>query len=246
MSARTPHASMWRPTPLRRWRFAYNGSIRWRTALLPGSEWIWQSIHPLKERVAMLKRPPPERTRRLAGHAFIAAFTGIVAYAAWAGQPAIAAGPPILVDYDIKITNPQKHEIRELKTEFLVKSGETIKDHSDGLPLLKVGNLRLGCTPYLADAPGRSTDWSAQKARGNSIPAAGQILLDCPIRHDGGIVQTPAVIANDGNMAIIEATDADGSDHYRLEVTASTSPGKIAAAKIAAAKVIAAKQQAGK
>jgi beta-lactamase regulating signal transducer with metallopeptidase domain len=211
----------------------------------------WQSAHPLKERVAMLKRPLPARTRRLAGLAFIAAFTGIVTYATWAGQPALASGPPILVDYDIRITNLKMHELREVKTVYLVNSGETIKDERDGLPLLKlplpkVGSLRVGCTPYLADATGRLTDWSAQRARGDPIPAAGQILLDCPVRHDGAIVATPAVITNDGSAAIIEAAEADGSYQFRLEVTASTSPEKIAAAKIAGEKVIAAKKRSVK
>jgi beta-lactamase regulating signal transducer with metallopeptidase domain len=197
----------------------------------------WQSVHPLKERVAMLKRPPPPRGRRLAGLAVITALTGVVTYATWAGQPAIAAGPPILVDFDIKITNPQTHELREMKTQYLVNSGETIKDGRDGEPLLKVGDLRFGCTPYLADASGRSTDWRAQKARGNPIPIAGQILLDCPIRRDDGIVQTPTVLTEDGNTAIIEIKETDGPYRYRLEVTASTSPEKIAAGKLAIEKL---------
>jgi bla regulator protein BlaR1 len=206
----------------------------------------WHSIHPLKERVAMLKRPLPVRGARLAGLGFITALTGVATYATWAGQPASAAGPAILVDFDIRITSPQKHSLREMRTQYLVKSGETIKDERDGLPLLKVGSLRFGCTPYLADGSGRSTDWSAQRARGNPIPATGQILLDCPLRRDGAVVATPSVITQDGNPAIIETTEADGSYHYRLEVTPSTSPEKIAAAKIAGEKLIAAKKLSGK
>jgi bla regulator protein BlaR1 len=201
----------------------------------------WQSIHPLNERVAMLKRPLPARARRLAGLAVISALTGAVTYATWAGQPGIAAGPPILVDYDIKITNPQTHELREIKTQYLVNSGETIKDERDGGPLLKAGHLRFGCTPYLADVSGRSTDWGDQKARGNPVPTVGQILLDCPIHRDGATVQTPAVLTMDGNPAIIEITETDGPYRYQLEVTASTSPEKIAAAKIAGEKLRAAR-----
>ncbi len=234
----------------------YAGALL-KTQLATESAWrsslacYWQSIHPLKERVAMLKRPLPARTRRLGGLAFISAFTGVVTYATWAGEPAMVAGPPILVDYDIRIMNTPKHQLREVKTEYLVSSGETIKDQVDGLPLLKLplpkeGSLRIGCTPYLADTPGRSTDWSAQKARGDAIPAAGQILLECPIRHDGATVQTPTVIANDGSAAIIEVAEADSSYQYRVEVTASTSAERIAAAKIAGAKVVAAKKQSGK
>ncbi len=50
----------------------------------------WQSIHPLKERVAMLKRPLPPRSRRLAALTFITALTGAVTYTAWAAQPLVA------------------------------------------------------------------------------------------------------------------------------------------------------------
>ena len=53
----------------------------------------WQSIHPLKERVAMLKRPLPVRSRRLAALMFITALTGAVTYTAWAAQPLVAPGP---------------------------------------------------------------------------------------------------------------------------------------------------------
>jgi hypothetical protein len=44
---------------------------------------------------------------------------------------------------------------------------------------LEAGHFAFGCTPYLPDAPGQSTDWSDQLARGNSLPTTGEILLDC-------------------------------------------------------------------
>jgi len=190
----------------------------------------WQSIHPLTERVAMLKRPLPARGRRLAGLAFITAVTGVATYAAWAGQAVTASGPAILVDLNVRITNPHTHELNNLTTQYLVHSGETIPDtRNDGGPLRKTDKF-VACTPYLADASGRSTDWSALKARSIPIRAAGQILLDCRIYRNGEIVQRPSVITNDGNLAIIESTETDGSYHYRLEVTATTSSEKIVAA----------------
>jgi hypothetical protein len=45
----------------------------------------------------------------------------------------------------------------------------------------------------------------------------------------------------DGNPATIEITDTGGPYRYQLEVTASTSPEKIAAAKIAGEKLRAAR-----
>ena len=184
----------------------------------------WQSAHPLKERIVMLKRSLPTRPRRLVGLAFVAALTGVASYAAWSGQLSMIAGPPILVDLKITISNPQTHELRALATQYLVHSGETIKD-ANGRP------LDFACTPYLADESARSTDWSDQRARGIPLPAAGQILLDCAIRRDGEIVQRPTVIAQDGELATIETAESGGQYLYRFEVIASTSPEKIAAAK---------------
>lgn len=120
---------------------------------------------------------------------------------------------------------------------YVVKSGHTMKEEGNhGEPLSKV-DVFVSCTPYLPDAPGTSTDWSDVNARGTPRPAAGQILLYCPIRRYGEIVQQPSVITNDGIPATIETSGADGAVHYRLEVTATASPEKIAAAVKKAASV---------
>ena len=178
----------------------------------------------------MLTRPLPARARRFAGLAFIMALTGVGTYATWAGPSAGAAGPAILVDLKVRITNPQAHELNDLATEYLVHSGETIPaTRNGGGPLQKTDKF-VACTPYLADAAGRSTDWSALKARGMPIPTAGQILLDCRIYRNGEIVQRPSVMADDGNRVVLETSEDDGSYRYRLEVTATTSPEKIVAA----------------
>jgi bla regulator protein BlaR1 len=183
----------------------------------------WQSTHPLKERISMLNSPLPGRPRRLAGLAFIAALTGVASYAAWAGQPAMERNPWILVDLKTTISNPETHEVKALVTQYLVHSGETPKE-ANGRP------LDFACTPYVADEPGRSTDWSDQKARGIPLPVAGQILLDCAIRRDGEVVKRPAVITKDGKLATIETVES-GSYRYRVEITPSTSAERIAAAK---------------
>jgi len=184
----------------------------------------WQSVHPLEERISMLKRPFPGRRRRFVGIAAIAAFTGVASYAAWAGQPVIGTGQVILVDMKITISNQQANEVKALATQYLVHSGETIKD-ATGRP------LDFTCTPYLADEPDGSAASRDQKARGIPRPTAGQILLDCEIRRDGKVVQRPAVISKDGKLATIDTADGDGAYRYRFDITASTSPEKIAAAK---------------
>jgi TonB family protein len=51
----------------------------------------WQSSHPLKERIEMLKRPLPARARKLSGSLAIATLMVAASYAAWAAQPAAPA-----------------------------------------------------------------------------------------------------------------------------------------------------------
>lgn len=149
----------------------------------------WQCIHPLKERIAMLKRPLPVRSRRLATLAFITALTGAVTYTAWAAQPLVAPAPGILIGVDMKVSNSDLHQLQEYSTMYSVHSGEMIKDKNTGEPLLHAGQYGFGCTPFLPDAPGQTTDWSEQLAQGNSLPTTGEILLDCTIEHDGRIVR---------------------------------------------------------
>jgi TonB family protein len=48
----------------------------------------WQSSHPLKERISMLKQPLPGRARRALGVIVAAVFVAAGSYAAWAAQPA--------------------------------------------------------------------------------------------------------------------------------------------------------------
>ena len=126
------------------------------------------------------------------------------------------------------MSNSKTHAVDELATQYLLRSGEAIRDDKDRGPMLHAGHFRLGCTPYLPDAPERSTNWSDLKARGAPIPGPGQILFDCALQHDGGIVQRPTVITNDGNLAVIEASEPGGPTLYRLEVTATASADKIA------------------
>ena len=112
---------------------------------------------------------------------------------------------------------------------YSVHSGEMVKDKNNGEPLLFVGHFAFGCTPYLPDGPGQSTDWSEQLAHGNSLPAIGEILLDCTIQDDGQTVQRTSVVIKDGESAIIDAVETAGSNHFHLRVKATASE-KMAAA----------------
>jgi bla regulator protein BlaR1 len=184
----------------------------------------WQSTHPLNERISMLKRPLPGRLRRLAGLAFIALLTGISGYAAWAGQGVSQDDRAIVIGLKVTVSDAHNTDVHVLNYQYLVRSGETIQTAS-------APPLDLACTPYLADQPGHPTDWSDQKARGIPIPRSDQILLDCAIRRDGKAVERPAVIVGDGKTGTIETSERGGPHRYRIVITPSTSPEKIATAR---------------
>jgi bla regulator protein blaR1 len=184
----------------------------------------WQSTHPLNERIAMLKRPLPGQLRRLAGLAFITALTAASGYAAWAGQAVSGDDRAILLGLKVTVSDPQKTDVHVLNYQVIVHSAETIQT-ANAPP------LDLACTPYLSDQPGHPTNWGDQVARGVPLPRPDQILVDCAIRRDGKVVDRPAVIVRDGTTGTIETIERGGSHRYRIELTASTSPEKIAAAR---------------
>lgn len=199
-----------------------------KTQLAAESAWLvpigchWQSNHPLKERILMLKRPLPRISRRLAGISLALCLTCAATYGVWAGQPTSQnRGPSVLVDLKITITNSKSNEVKAYATRYIVHSGEEIAN-ANGRP------LEFACTPYLPDEPGRSTDWSSMQSRGLPIPPAGQILLTCAIRQDGKEISSPAVMIADGKWGTIETSEQGGPRRYKLELSASTSAANIA------------------
>jgi TonB family protein len=65
----------------------------------------WQSSHPLKERISMLKQPLPARTRKLSGSLLVAMLMTAGSYAAWAAQPATPAPAKSNVPYLQRVTS---------------------------------------------------------------------------------------------------------------------------------------------
>lgn len=192
-----------------------------KTQLASESSWLvplgchWQSNHPLKERILMLKRPMPGISRRLAGVSLVLCLTGAAAFGVWAGLPASQnKGPSVLVDLMITITHAQSGDARTYATRYIVHSGEAID--------AKRPPLMVACTPYLPDEPERPTDWSSIRSRGLPIPPAGHILLTCAIRQDGHEISSPAILIADGKTGLIETSEQGGARHFKLELSAST------------------------
>jgi beta-lactamase regulating signal transducer with metallopeptidase domain len=197
----------------------------------------WQSGHPLKERVAMLKRPTPGVLRRLGGITFVLALTLTGSYAAWAAQSVSQdQGPRILIDIQLTTwtpanppTQPPGTDVRALSTEYVVNSGHAW-DHPPLQP------FDFGCTPFLPKQDGQAAAPTGPQASGIPAPLSGQILLRCEIRYHGDVVSTPSLIAMDGEPTTVKIDDEGRNIHYELKINATTSEARMqAAAKVAAA-----------
>jgi bla regulator protein blaR1 len=183
----------------------------------------WQSSHPLKERVAMLKRPLPGLLRRIIGITLALAVTISGGYTAWAAQQ--VAGTQILVDLKLTVTGVAA-DIFNASTEYITNPGDA-PTYPSGRP------FDARCTAFLPNEGRQSSAWDDRKARG--IPVAGQIYLECRIGHDGKLAATPAVITQDGESATVHFKNPPDLHDYQLDIVATTSKEKIEAAKIAAA-----------
>jgi BlaR1 peptidase M56 len=181
----------------------------------------WQSTHPLKERITMLRNPLPGSARRVAGILFVLALSSSAGYVAWAGQ-AVVVGRPVLVDLKVTATDAASGEVRAIATRYHAHSGEAIK-------AIDARALGYSCTPYLPDADGYTTDWRPLLQRGIPKPIDNEIVLACIILENGVLVQTPIVLVTDGRAGTIE-TSAAGRV-YRLDFTATTSPERLGEAK---------------
>jgi bla regulator protein blaR1 len=178
----------------------------------------WQSTHPLKERIMMLRNSLPGARRRVAGLIAVLGLSSSAGFIAWAGQTSVA-GRAVLVDLKVTITDTATREAPAvIATRYLAHSGEEVKGR-DGQA------MDYSCTPYLADTDGQQTDWGPVLERGIPKPIDNEIILACAIREKGVQVQTPVVLVNDGQPGIMEFATARWL--YRLDFIATTSPARI-------------------
>jgi hypothetical protein len=195
----------------------------------------WQSGHPLKERVAMLKRRTPGQIRRLGGIVFVLALTVSGSYAAWAAQPALEGNGP-LIAVGLTMTTWTAHsqpgyppavDVRALSFARLVHSGETL----DLEPQHALDPMDFTCTPFLPKAAGKSPARVEPGAGGTPSPAEDQIFLQCRISYNGEVIGTPSLLVSDSKPASMEVEDKGHALRYQLVLTASTSKERFEAAK---------------
>lgn len=182
----------------------------------------WQSCHPLKARIAMLKHPLPSRNRLLAGIVFSIGLTGGVSYSVWATQPeASPPSTPITINLNWSVSDTSKAKTYRASIQrMLVNSDSEFQSNISGLA------YEIRCVPSLPQNGTRSPLSNELKSRGVFVD--GQILLKCKLSSNGRVFSTPAVVMQDGDLGTIEADDSEQGVQFRLAFTASTSIGKMA------------------
>jgi bla regulator protein BlaR1 len=192
----------------------------------------WQSTHPLKERVAMLKHSSPGLARRLTGTVFAVALSVVGSYAVWAAQPEV----PMPGSSDKLIAVNMKWWLNDADMlqpggpsatrDFRVVSGkEFVRKVSFG----DGHSYETQCVASLSNADRKSPVWKTAESAGQRVE--GLILLECKLIQDGKVFATPAVLTAESKIARVEMANQDGTTHTKLEFNASTAPARIAAAQ---------------
>lgn len=212
-----------------------------KTQLANESAWAkplgchWQSSHPLKERVAMLKHPSPGFARRLGGIAFSVALTIAGSYAAWAAQSELVTGAPgVIVPNAIAVNmkwwingaDAMQPESLPANGDILVASGkEFVRKVSFG----DGHTYETRCVASLYKANRNDSFWKHAAATGENLE--GLVSLECKLIKDDKVFATPALITIQNQLASLEMADQDGSTVCKLEFNASTLPARIAEAR---------------
>jgi bla regulator protein blaR1 len=206
-----------------------------KTQLANESAWLapvgchWQSTHPLKERVAMLKYPSPGLARRFGGIAFTIGLTIAGSYAVWAAQPEVSLPGARLIAVNMKWwvngTDVLQPGGPSSTGDFLVVSGqEFVRKVS-----FAVGHsFETRCVVSLSNKDKESSIWETARSFGQR--AEGLILLECKLSNDEKVFSTPAILVGDSKVGTIEAVSKDGSTRYKVEFNASTLSARTAAA----------------
>jgi len=192
----------------------------------------WQSTHPLKERVAMLKYPSPGLARQVGGIGFTLALTIAGSYTAWAArsQVPLPASSARLIAVNMKwwvngadVLQPSDPSGTR---DFRVVSGkEFVRKVSFGIGQ----SYETRCFASLSNEDRKSSIWEKVKASGQRVE--GLILLECKLSNDDIVFSTPAILVGDSKVGTIEVANPEGTVHYKVEFNASTLPARTAAAR---------------
>ena len=202
-----------------------------KTQLANESRWLkplgchWQSIHPLKERVAMLKNPSPGLVRRWGGIAFTFAITIAGSYAAWTAQTEVpspgTSARIIAVNMKWWVNGKNVLQVSGpiASQDIRVASGNEFVEKVSFGP---GQSFETRCFASLSNQDRESSVWETAKASGQSIE--GRILFECKLSVNDEPFSTPAILVGEGKVGTIETFNPEGDVHYKLEFRASTVP----------------------
>ncbi|WP_442683681.1 TonB family protein [Stenotrophomonas sp. JC08] len=159
----------------------------------------WQNHHPLKERIAMLKRPVPGKKQWLAMLVLSVTLSTITGYAAWAAQPGRTA-----------VT-----ALSEAGTVYMTRVQANADDTQQQFELHQSAGTPFAFT--LESANGVA--WSAEFTL---VPAdAGKLRLQGTLKADGALVSSPDLLVMAGKPAAVEVTTPGGSSLLALQLLIS-------------------------
>lgn len=175
----------------------------------------WQSSHPLKERILMLKQPLPGFLRRTAGFAAVAALSLGGGYVAWAAQPPeVDAGPRLFTTarvfgvtsamptLDAETFDPQAMNFVQALVDIDGRDADFVhlplQDGKPGTYANGEGADRVEVTLTAQPTPDNATDLVATLRRGSDL------------------VGTASTTIAQGRTGVIAFTDSTGRNVGRL------------------------------
>ncbi|MCW4454655.1 TonB family protein [Flavobacterium sp. MXW15] len=164
----------------------------------------WQIHHPLKERIAMLKRPTPRPAQWMASALLVAGLSATLGYAAWAAQPArpASASADAAASQDLYRIRMQL-EVDGERQQFELRE-------------------RAG-QPFAFDT---TTDagrhWQAEFTL---EPVGDSVRLSGTLSEGGKQLSRPTLLARLGTPAEIHVDSADGGSLFKLKMQAQVMDG---------------------
>lgn len=145
----------------------------------------WRSVHPIKERIMMLKRPLPGLRRTLFGAVATTGLTLAVAYAAWATQPIAVEEVEQQATY--AAISPPKYPAESIKARSAGDVFLRVLVGADGLPQ-QIEVDRTSGDPRLDEAAMASVrKWRFNPARDGDVPVAAWVGVPINFALDGPV-----------------------------------------------------------
>lgn len=155
----------------------------------------WQATHPLKERIAMLRRPTPSPLRWMSALLLTLLISAFAGYAAWAAQPGEAMGA----------SSAGGRFLLTRQTAYGGEAGTGVLNQFVDAGKPAVSMVGAGADRWKNTAvvlPGRQ-------------PGTVLVRMTLERGEPGQVVATPAVLVREGEASAIEQRDASGTVVYR-------------------------------